>query len=46
MAALVPAIHVLCAVIKKDVDARDNKPGRDDMGPLRGEFTVFLSHPD
>ncbi len=45
MAGLVPAIYVLCAVIKKDVDARD-KPGHDDVGPLRGDFTVFLSHPD
>jgi hypothetical protein len=50
MAGLVPAIHVLAATPKKDVDARD-KPGHDGIegrgrvlfsGRSRGTSLVFV----
>jgi hypothetical protein len=39
MAGLVPAIHVLLAAIKQDVEARD-KPGHDER-----EFVISGRHP-
>jgi hypothetical protein len=50
--AYVPAIHVFCAVRKKDVDARD-KPGHDvagfhfaRSGPTRAAMRVLKELPD